>query len=164
MNQLKKTSVLLMVFALFVASRAMAQPCFALEPRLLTEREMEIIHDDEYTMTGNESGNFYCNPLLLNGKPLDYNTFNVGTKGELTVIKGAPVTARTIEVPFHAYLRRDGIKIFIPTLERFDITNTRMEISEILKYAKPGDLLIIEAVRREDSAVKRILKVIKGGC
>ena len=90
-----------------------------------------------------------------------YAEFTLESKGELTVIKGAPGTGETVQVPFYAYLRRNGIKVFIPGS---DLKQTKIEISGILRHAKHGDLLVIEAVRKEDGAIKRILKVFGGGC
>jgi hypothetical protein len=128
------------------------------------DRAKEVMQDNEYTSTGYEQGNFYCNPLMLDGKPLDYNAFNVESEGELTVIKGAAITGKTTQVLFYAYLRRDRNKVLIPGYERSNVSQTKIDISQILKYAKPGDQLVIEPVNKEDGPVKRILKLFGGGC
>lgn len=127
-----------------------------------SDRTKEVIQDNEYISTGYERGDFYFNPLMLNGKPLDYNAFNLGSKGELTVIKGAAITGKTTPVPFYVYLRRDGNKVFIPGYGRSDISQDKVDISQILQYAKPGDQLVIEPVNKEDGPVKRILKLVDG--
>jgi hypothetical protein len=170
MKHLKKSFTLLMLLTSIIGSRTFAQNSIQNFPSLslfnqiqISERGKEVMQDNEYSTTGDEQGNFYNNPLLLDGKPLDYNIFNLGSKGELTVIKGAAITAKTTQVPFYAYLRRDGRKVFIPG-ERYDPKQTKIDLSEILRFAKPGDQLVIEAINKEDGPVKRILKLLGGGC
>jgi len=157
--------ILLMLLTVIIGSRTFAQDYCGLN--LLTQtqnsaRASAVIQNNEYTSTGHEKGNFYCNPLMLNGKPMDYNAFDMDTKGELTVIKGAATTGVTTQVPFNAYLRRDGNKVLIPGNEKCSMSKTKMEISEILQHAKPGDQLVIEPVHKEDGHVKRILKLLDG--
>jgi hypothetical protein len=129
----------------------------------MLDRVEAVMQDNEYINTGDERGIFLNNPLRLNGMPLDYSKFNAATMGELTVVKGAFINGATIQVPFNAYLRRNSAKVFIPGKERSNLKQVKVNISEILRYAKPGDQLVIEAVRKEDGAVKRILK-LNGGC
>jgi hypothetical protein len=122
----------------------------------------DIVQFNEYTSTGDEQGNFYENPLMLDGKQLDYAYFSPQLKGELTVVKGAPKTGYTTEVPFRIYLRREGNRVLIPGNDISDKGQMKIEISRILQHAKPGDQLIIEAVNRVDGRVKRILKLPNG--
>jgi hypothetical protein len=133
-----------------------------LAKELKEERAREVMQDNEYTATGHEKGIFVDNPLMLNGQPLDYSEFNLQSAGELTVSKGAAITGQTTQVPFYVYLRRDGNKILIPGQETPDPTQIKIDISEILRYAEFGDQLVIEAVNKEDGAVKRILKIRRG--
>lgn len=167
MKHLKKSYILLMLLTVIIGSRTFAQDYFSslnlFNQTKNSDRAKAVIQDNEYTSTGYEQGNFYSNPLMLNGEPLDYNVFNVESKGELTVIKGAAITGKTTQVPFYVYLRRDGNKVSIPGYERSDISQTKIDISQILRYAKPGDQLVIEPVNKEDGPVKRILKLL-GGC
>lgn len=166
MKQLKTLLALLMLLTLITNSRTFAQS-YWFPPSLIPKTErlrLEVMQNNEYTNTGYEQGNFYNNPLMLNGKTLDYNV-NLESKGELTVIKGAAITGKTTKVPFYVYLRRNGNKISIYRSERCDINQTKIDISQILLYAKPGDQLVIEAIKKEDGAIKRILKVLQGhGC
>ena len=161
-----------MLLTLIIGSRTSAQSLFSPDGSLksqlegkIREWETEIIQDNEYTTTGYEEGNFYDKPLLLDGKPLDYSVFALDAKGELTVIKGAAKTGYTIKVPFYVYLIRNGNKVVIPGKEFPDPAQTSIEISEVLKRATPGDLLVIEPVMKEDGPAKRILKLRKSlGC
>ncbi len=165
MKHLKKSYILLMLLTVIIGSRTFAQDYCGLNFLPQTEnsaRAKEVMQNNEYTSTGYEKGNFYCNPLLLNGKLLDYEAFNMKSKGELTVIKGAVITGITIQVSFYVYLKRDGNKVFIPGNESSSIGQTKMDMSEILQHAKPGDQLVIEPVRKEDGYVKRILKLLDG--
>jgi hypothetical protein len=131
---------------------------------LKEERAREVMRDNEYTITGYEEGIFLSNPLMLDGKPLDYGEFNLASKGELTVVKGAATYGQTVQVPFYLYLRRNGSKVLISGKKRSDRKQIKIDISEILRYAEPGDHLVIEAVKKEDGSVKRILKLLSLGC
>jgi len=151
-----------MLLTIINGSRTFAQDYFS--RILVSARAMEVMQDNEYTSTGYEKGKFFSNPLMLNEKPLDYNVFSLGSKGELTVIKGAAITGQTTHVAFYAYLRRNGNKVTIPGKEGSDPKQIKIEISEILRHAKPGDQLVIEPVRKEDGPVKRILKLLGDSC
>jgi hypothetical protein len=168
MKHLKKSCILLMLLTVIIGSRTLAQDLVAslnlFYETKNSDRAKEVVQNNEYTFTGYEMGIFYANPLMLNGKPLDYSAFNVKLKGELIVIKGAVLTGRTIQVPFYVYLKRNGKKVPIFRKAGSDQKQIKIEISEILRYAKPGDQLVIEAVRKEDGPVKRILKLLEGGC
>ena len=80
-----------MLLTVIIGSRTFAQDYFSslnlFNQTKNLDRAKEIMQDNEYTSTGYEQGIFYSNPLILNGKPLDYNVFNVESKGELTVLK-----------------------------------------------------------------------------
>jgi hypothetical protein len=168
MKHFKKFSFLLMLITVITGSRVSAQDYFtSLNPFTqlqMSPRALDVKQDNEYTSTGHELGIFYDNPLMLDGKPLDYNVFNNKLTGELTVIKGAAITGKTLQVSFYCYLRRDGKRVSVPGNEKFNTGYIKVDISEILKYAKDGDHLVIEAVNQVDGPVKRILKVLAGGC
>ena len=134
------------------------------EDRRRLERANEVRQNSEYTLTGVDAGSFFDNPLMISGTPLDYTEFSLESTGELTVIKKAPVTGKTIEVPFYIYLRREGIKVSLPQVQGHNSKQTKINLSEILKHAKAGDHLVIESVNKEDGAVKRILKLLNSGC
>jgi hypothetical protein len=154
-----------MILTVMVGSRTFAQDFFS-SVKIIGQRQVrpeEVIHDNEYTRTGLEQGKFYDNPLMLNGRPLIYTEFNEELKGELTVVKGAAGDGHETQVPFYVYLRREGKKVLTPVNNVCHAGQTRFELSQILRYAKPGDQLVIEAVNKEDGLVKRILK-IPGGC
>src|SRR5688572_19228716 len=172
MRHLKKSFTLLMLLTSIIGSRTFAQDLVQDLLKFQTtlklekqERAKEVMQDNEYNSTGYEKGTFFSNPLMLNGEPLDYGEFNLKAQGELTVSKGAAITGQTTQVPFYVYLRRNGNKVLIPGMERPDPNQIKIDISEILRHAAPGDQLVIEAIRKEDGAVKRILKLLEGhGC
>ena len=169
MRHLIKSFIVLILLTSIIASRTFAQNFYIFDPLKINmeiakeQRAREVIQDNEYTDTGYEKGIFSCNPLMLDGKPLAYSEFRLWSKGELTVNKGAPVTGQATQVPFYVYLRRSGKKILIPGKEKPDPKQLKIDLSEVLKLAQPGDHLVIEAVNKEDGPVKRILKLI-GGC
>lgn len=172
MKQLKRSFILLLLLTAIIGSRTFAQDSLFVGmffkadqlKKTKQDRAREVMQDNEYTITGEEKGIFLTNPLMLDGKPLDYGEFNIGSKGELTVNKGAPASGLPIQIPFYVYLRRDGKKILAAGKEKPDPRQTKIDVSEILRLAEPGDQLVIEAVRKEDGSVKRILKLIGDGC
>lgn len=60
------------------------------------------------TFPNRDEEKFYTNPLILNGKPLDYSTFSKSSKGVLAVVKGDPKSGGSPKVPFKIYLRHAG--------------------------------------------------------
>ena len=180
MKYLKRSLTLLILLTSIICSRTFAQDSFNYTAMLKfsrdwtvkaerakevkQERAKEVMQDNEYAITGYEVGIFLSNPLVLDGKPLDYGEFSLASTGELTVIKGAATTEQTIEIPFYVYLRRNGNKVLIPGKETSDPKLIKINIAEILLHAERGDHLVIEAVRKEDGSVKRILKLLGLGC
>lgn len=121
-----------------------------------------IMLDNE--LEPNEEGrdaNFYNNPLVLDGKPLEYADFSLRSKGALAVVKGNPESPDATAIPFQVYLRRNGT---IVCLGKSDPKRevTAVEISEVLKHAKNGDHLIIAPARKSDWKAKRIILVFDG--
>ncbi len=175
MKHLKKTFALLMLLTLVAGSRIFAQDYFrfATAQEVIQqirakeqgkERAMEVMQDNEYDSTGYEQGIFASNPLMLDGKPLDYSTFSISSKGELTVIKVATANGQTMQIPFYVYLRRNGAKVLFSCKNKPNPKQIKIDILRILKAAKPGDQLIIEPVNKEDGPAKRILKLLGNGC
>lgn len=181
MKCLKNSFALLMLLTSIIGSRTFAQDSFNYSAMLKfsldwkikeelakerkQERAKEVMQDNEYAVTGYEEGTFLSNPLMLDGKPLDYGEFSLTSRGELTVIKGTATTEQTKEVPIYVYLRRNGNKVLIPGMERSDPKQIKIDIGEILQHALRGDHLVIEAVNKEDGSIKRILKLINDyGC
>ncbi len=126
------------------------------------ERAKEVLQDNECTFTTNEEGTFLSTSLILNGKPLDFGQFNLSSRGELTVRNGATTTEQAI--PFYVYLKRNGNNVFNPNDKVADSPHTKIDISDVLQHAQPGDYLVIEAVTKEEGVVKSILKVLPLGC
>lgn len=127
------------------------------------EKAQAVMYDNEIEQSEEgRDGNFSSNPLLLNGKPLEYADFSGASKGMLTVVEGNPESPTTTKIPFMIYLRRDGAII---KQGKSDINREvfEIEISEVLALAKNGDHLIIAPARKKDCKAKRILRVV-GGC
>ncbi len=118
--------------------------------------------DNEFAYSGQAIGNFYCNPLLLDGMALDYNAFTSESKGELKLIKGDQKSGKLTEIPFYLRLRRNGTVVAHPCGE--GVIFSKIEISAILKAAKDGDELIVEPVNKEDWPAKRIIRIGWSGC
>lgn len=112
----------------------------------------------------NEAGKeepFYCNPILIDGKPLDYNHFNLRSKGKLEVARGNPESAGKTEIPFTISLRRNGLIINPSTVPVFQEEFYSVEISELFRFAQMNDQLIIRPVKKEHYKAKRILNLIR---
>lgn len=62
--------VFLVVVSVFVELPVFAQPCSdILTPLLVTARAKEVMQDNEIVTSSPAAGNFFCDPLLLKGKP-----------------------------------------------------------------------------------------------
>jgi hypothetical protein len=118
--------------------------------------------DNEFAYSGQAIGNFYCNPLLLDGMAFDYNAFTLESKGELKLIKGDATGGKVTEIPFYLRLRRNGMLVAHPCGE--GVIFSKIEISAILKAAQDGDELIVEPVNKEDWPAKRIARIGWHGC
>ncbi|WP_428654409.1 hypothetical protein [Runella sp.] len=103
---------------------------------------------------------FYGNPLVLNGKPLDYQTFWKGSKGVLALVKGNPSSAESPRVPFKIYLKHDG-EVVNKGLSSDSRELYEVEIAHILALARFGDQLIIEPTRESDVKAKRVINLTK---
>ena len=110
-----------------------------------------------------QDANFSCNPLVLNGKPLDYSQFSWGTTGELSVVKGNSESKDAQRIPFYVSIRRNGEIIVDKKMPFLDKALYKVNLSDLQPFSRPDDVLIINPVRREDWKAKRILKLI-GGC
>jgi hypothetical protein len=99
---------------------------------------------------------------MLDDVAFNYNAFTLESKGELKLIKGEAKTNRTVEIPFHLHLRRNGMFVTHPC--GGDVIFSKVEISTILKVAQDGDELIVEPVNKEDWPAKRIVKIGGKGC
>ncbi len=126
------------------------------------ERAKAIMLDNEIEPGGEGlNTNFYGNPLLLNGSPLDYADFSINSRGILTLVEGNPESPDAKKVPFRIYLRREGVVILQGKSDtRREVTE--IELAEVLAEAKPNDHLIIVPVRKSDRKAKRILLVFDG--
>jgi hypothetical protein len=141
-----------------------ANEVFDLTKLTKQDRAKEVMQDNEWVVCAETVGNFFINPLLLDGQPLDYRAFSLKSKGELTLIKGAAITGNTVQIPFYVYLRRNGTIIKLHDEEALSPRYLKIDMSTITKFALPDDLLIIEPVNKEDWQAKRILKLLGGGC
>ncbi len=126
-------------------------------------REVMQCNEFESNEAGLES-NIFANPLLINGKLLDYGNFDLNSKGQLTVVKGNPETAEAMPIPFQVYIRREGKVVEDKKMLFLNKTLLRIDLSDIFSFCKNGDLLIIKPVRSEDWKAKRVLKLIGQGC
>ncbi|HEX5171503.1 MAG TPA: hypothetical protein VFW11_20135 [Cyclobacteriaceae bacterium] len=113
--------------------------------------------NNELAYSGSPQGNFYCNPLVLDGVAFDYNSFTLESKGELKLTKGDAKTGKVVDIPFYLHLRRNGMLITHPCGD--GVIFSKIEISAILKAAKDGDELIIEPVNKKDWPAKRIVRI-----
>jgi hypothetical protein len=160
----KAFSAILLMFTVLFELPVFAQTLFTFNS-LYTGRQREVMQDSEFLPTGEAIGNFYGNPLRLDGLPLEYSTFKIKSKGELTVLKGDAATGKAIQIPFYIYLRRNGAMVKLPGEDLLKLQYLKVEISTILKLAVPGDQLIVEPANKEDWKAKRVLKLFgDDGC
>jgi hypothetical protein len=91
---------------------------------------------------------FADNPLLINGQPLNYEYFSIGSKGILTMIIDDSKSKDSKTIPFKVYLRRDKKIVHLGGYTS-DRQLSEIEISEVLKFANLGDELVIEPVDKK---------------
>ncbi len=103
---------------------------------------------------------FYGNPLVLNGKPLDYQTFWKGSKGLLALVKGNPNSADAARVPFKIYLKHEG-QVVNKGLSSDSRELYEVEVAHVLALARFGDELVIEPALKSDIKAKRVIKLAK---
>ena len=106
----------------------------------------------------------YCNPLLLNGKPLDYEQFNLNSTGELTLVLGNPEGPNPERIPFYVQLRRREGLNQLADLNYLNQSVYSLEVSRVLSNASSGDLLIITPTNPVDWKAKRILLIKGNNC
>ena len=137
---------------------------FYLSPSEVNAKKVMQDNEIERNNNGQESV-IPSNPLMLDGKKLDYGSFSLMSKGVLNLVKSEPVTGGVTAIPFYVSIRRDG-KILAHKKMRFaNKSLEKINLSEILSFAKEGDVLIIKPVRAEDFLAKRILRLTNaGGC
>ena len=125
----------------------------------------EVMQDNELerNIVG-ENTNIYENPLLLNSEVLDYGTFTLNSRGNLTVVKGKPETEEATPIPFYVYIRRNGKIIENKKMVFLNKQVYKVNLSDIFPFCKHGDMLIIKPARAEDWKAKRVLKLIMEGC
>jgi hypothetical protein len=129
------------------------------------ERAKEVMQDNELERREvGQNENFNTNPLMLNDKTLDYGTFDLQSKGVLTLVKGNLITVNATPIPFYVSIRRKGKILDDKNMLFLNKALYKINLSKIFPLCKEGDLLIINPVNVEHWKAKRILKLIGGGC
>jgi hypothetical protein len=160
MKLFKKSFTIFFLLTTCCASLTWAQPFRSFSSFLNPDCAALEKHDNEFAYSGQPNGNFYCNPLMLEGVVFNFNAFTLKSKGELKLIKGEPNSGKVVEIPFYLHLRRNGVLV-THTCGK-GVIFSKAEISTILKAAQDGDELIVEPVKKEDWPAKRIVKIIDG--
>ena len=110
-----------------------------------------------------KDANFYSNPLVLNGQVLDFNTFDLNSRGYLSVVKGNPDLISAEAIPFHISVRRNGKIVTDKRMKFLNKTLYKADLEEVFPSILPGDVMILNPVRNEDWKAKRVLRM-GGGC
>ncbi|GJM30257.1 MAG: hypothetical protein DHS20C17_28920 [Cyclobacteriaceae bacterium] len=106
----------------------------------------------------------HCNPLLLDGIPLDYQTFNLESKGQLTVVNGDPEMASSEKIPFYLQLVRNGSELPIAELPFLNQGTYQLEVSKVLVHARYGDQLVITPTYHRHWKAGRTIELKETGC
>jgi hypothetical protein len=104
---------------------------------------------------------FNCNPVRLDGHPLDWGSFSLKTTGKLTLVHGDRHSPQATPIPFTVSLRRNGELLS----RRGSVLSRQLEsvdLADVLALSRPGDQLIIDPVNARDWLAKRIVAL--GGC
>jgi hypothetical protein len=112
-----------------------------------------------------QTEDIHCNPILLDGEPLDYETLNLESTGELTMVIGDPNHPNAERIPFYVQLRRNNSLGHIGDMKNYLTQSVYvLAVSKVLANAKGGDLLIITPTRPQDWKAKRIIKIKSSNC
>ncbi len=135
-------------------------------PFMTRDLTKEVKQNNEFLRTSNGEGTyFHSNPLLLNGKSLDYGTFDMNSQGVLSIVKGDPQSKDAKAIPFYVSIRRNGQIISDIKMSFLNKVLYQINLSDIFLFSKPGDMLIVNPAQSEDWRAKRILKLLgTGGC
>lgn len=106
----------------------------------------------------NAVDNFNANPLLLNGKSVEFSIFSSVSTGMISLVKGNPNSGVRNKISFHVYIKRAG-KIVDAYSYVHSNSVTEVDMTEILKYAQVGDQIIINPVEKDGQVGKRIIVV-----
>jgi hypothetical protein len=129
------------------------------------QHAIDVMQNNEFERNGlGNSTNIYTNPLVLNREILDYKTFDLNSRGILTVVKGKPETAEAMPIPFYVSIRRNGIIVEDKKMSFLNKKLYKVNLSDVFPFSKHGDVLIINPVNPEDWKAKRILKLMNMGC
>ncbi len=131
-------------------------------PRLTHAQEVMQDNELERHAVGQDA-NFPTNPLQINGLMLDYNTFDINTKGILTVVKGNPDSKEAQAIPFCVSIRRNGEIVKDKKMSFLNKVLYKVNLADIFPFSKQGDVLIVNPARAADWKAKRLLKLL-GGC
>ncbi|WP_460948675.1 hypothetical protein [Spirosoma daeguense] len=121
---------------------------------LLTVQANNLSVTEPLTDNKPEKTVFYSNPLLLNGKLLNYETFWLYSQGTLALVSGNPESEEAVNVPFKIYLNRNGTFIQKGASDSERIVYS-VDVATVLALAKSGDELIIEPARKTDWQARR---------
>ncbi|WP_460969272.1 hypothetical protein [Spirosoma migulaei] len=123
--------------------------------KVKARRLAPVAHRDEPA----KKVNFYGNPLTLNGKPLNYSSFSMSSRGILAVVEGDPGSKDATKVPFRVYLKRAGAVVTPYGSDNTQPVYYEIEMAAVLALARPGDDLVIEPTRKPDLVAKRVIKL-----
>ena len=107
----------------------------------------------------NEPVNASHTVVLLNHKPLLYNSIIPKSRGILTLVSGDSTSAEAPQIPFRVYLKRGNI-ILSRVASNPDQTRQEVEISNMLSIAMVGDRLIVEPIEtKQNSEAPHLIRV-----
>lgn len=104
-----------------------------------------------------KTDSFYSYPLL-NEKPMDLSKVSYASTGVLTLIRENPVSGKREKVPYLIYLRRAG-KIIHADSHAYNHAVTSIDLAGIVRFAQPGDELVIDPTMTTDQAGRRIILI-----
>lgn len=96
--------------------------------------------------------------LVLNGKVTEPENFFYTTNGRLTLVDINSKSGAKTELPFFAYLRRDG-KIVDVNAYAHNFSIRSIELADILGSAQVGDDIVIEPANKANISDRKIIFV-----
>ena len=103
------------------------------------------------------AADFYLNPLLLNGKSVEFSIFSFVNTGMIS-LAGNPDSGSKTKIPFYISINRSG-KIVEAYSNTHHHAVTEVNMAEILRFAQVGDQIIIDPAEKNEQVGRKIIVV-----
>ena len=98
------------------------------------------------------------NSFLIDGKQVNMDQLSTISRGLLSIEINNTESGKTDRIPFLIYLKRAGKIVDADAYAHNNLVES-IEISEVLQAAQPGDELVIDAVNKDVTTMRRVVVI-----